>query len=106
MKEAHYKLHALVCRAFIGEAPSMNHTPDHIDNDPSNNASKKLRWASKQEQIRHSYESKKDRKERRPPPRRSKPIKGRLCNRKSSDGLVGKRLLCCWCSWVSLSFPG
>ena len=84
IKKADYQLHALVCRAFIGEAPSMNHTPDHIDNDPSNNASKNLRWASRQEQIRHSYESNKDRKSNAP--RQSKPIKGRLCNRNSSDG--------------------
>ena len=62
----------------------MNHTPDHIDNDRGNNASKNLRWASRQEQIRQSYESNKDRKSNAP--QRSKPIKGRLWNRNSSDG--------------------
>ena len=56
---------------------------DHIDNNPSNNAPDNLRWATKREQVRHSYDSNKGRKSNAP--KRSKPIKGRPL-RLNSDG--------------------
>jgi hypothetical protein len=50
-------------------------TVDHIDNDPSNNRLDNLRWASRSEQIRHSYAT--NQKRASNAPKRSKPVLGR-----------------------------
>ena len=50
-------------------------TVDHIDNDPSNNRLDNLRWASRREQIRHSYATNETRASNAP--KRSKPVLGR-----------------------------
>lgn len=48
-----FMMHNLVCRAFHGEAPEPNMTPDHIDRNPKNNDATNLRWATHSEQIRN-----------------------------------------------------
>jgi plasmid maintenance system antidote protein VapI len=50
-------------------------TVDHIDNDPSNNRLDNLRWASRSEQVRHSYATNETRASNAP--KQSKPVLGR-----------------------------
>lgn len=47
------RVHRLVALAFIGPAPSEQHTVDHINRDSSDNRVDNLRWASKSEQSRN-----------------------------------------------------
>ena len=70
-----YKVHNLMARAFIGEAPSAAHTIDHIDNNPSNNHVSNLRWCTPSEQIQHSFASNPNRASCAP--KQSKPVRGR-----------------------------
>lgn len=70
-----YFLHSLICRAFHGPAESANHTTDHIDNNPSNNNMENLRWATRSQQIKHSYATNLEREGSAP--RRSKPVRAR-----------------------------
>ena len=70
-----YRLHALICRAFHGPAPTSNHTTDHIDNNPSNNNVGNLRWLTKSEQVKHSYATNQQRESNAG--RTSKPVLGR-----------------------------
>lgn len=48
-----YMVHRLVCRAFHGPPPIDQRVVDHIDNDPRNNNSNNLRWASHSENMRY-----------------------------------------------------
>jgi hypothetical protein len=70
-----YKMHSMICRAFRGQAPTLAHTVDHIDNDPSNNNVENFRWLTRSEQINHSYATNSSRKSSAPS--RSKPVQGR-----------------------------
>ena len=46
-----FKVHNLVALLFIGEAPTSQHTIDHIDRNSGNNHVENLRWATKSEQA-------------------------------------------------------
>ena len=50
-------VHVLVARGFLGPRPSAQHTVDHINNNPRDNRVVNLRWATPQEQVRHSFDS-------------------------------------------------
>lgn len=52
-----YSIHDLVARLFIGPPPSFDHTVNHKDLNPGNNAVTNLEWASKSEQTRHSLQT-------------------------------------------------
>jgi hypothetical protein len=65
----------LICRAFRGQAPTLDHTTDHIDNNRSNNNVDNLRWATPAEQIKHSYATNLGRESSARS--RSKPVQGR-----------------------------
>ena len=65
---SNYYLHSLICLAFWGQAPTLAHTVDHIDNNPSNNNVDNLRWLTQAEQVKHSYATNSQtRKQCRPP---------------------------------------
>jgi len=44
-------VHQAVCRLFHGDAPTLQHTPDHIDRNRQNNKASNLRWALPCEQM-------------------------------------------------------
>jgi hypothetical protein len=48
-------VHALVLRAFAGDPPTPNYTPNHLNLDTHNNQLSNLEWASPSEQIMHSH---------------------------------------------------
>jgi hypothetical protein len=73
-RKNHY-IHRLMAIAFGLPKRDDQDTVDHIDNNPSNNSLENLRWASKSEQIQHSYATNEDRESSAP--RRSKPVEGR-----------------------------
>ena len=54
-----YKAHFLICLAFLGNVPTKEHTPDHIDKNIANNLLVNLRWSTKKEQSMNSTNVKK-----------------------------------------------
>lgn len=46
-----YKVHRLICLAFLGPAPTEKHTVDHLDRNRGNNKIENLRWATQKEQM-------------------------------------------------------
>ena len=68
-------IHVLMASAFGLPKRDDQDTVDHIDNDPSNNRLENLRWASRSEQVKHSYATNKDRASNAP--KQSKPVEGR-----------------------------
>ena len=68
-------IHVLMAIAFGLEKRDDQDTVDHIDNSPSNNHLDNLRWASKSEQMKHSYATNKTRGSSAQ--RTSKPVEGR-----------------------------
>ncbi|CAK0853954.1 unnamed protein product [Prorocentrum cordatum] len=49
-------VHRIVARVFIGPPPDPEHREvNHVDGDPGNNQAVNLQWASRQENIIHSY---------------------------------------------------
>ena len=71
-----HRIHVLMAIAFGLEKRDDQNTVDHIDNNPSNNRLENLRWASRSEQVKHSYATNKNRASNAP--KRSKPIEGRV----------------------------
>jgi hypothetical protein len=69
------QLHRVVAVAFDLPRRDGQDTVDHINNDPSNNRLDNLRWASRSEQVRHSYATNKKRASNAP--KQSKPVLGR-----------------------------
>ena len=68
-------MHRVMAVAFDLPRRDDQDTVDHIDNDPSNNRLDNLRWASRSEQIRHSYAT--NDKRASSAPKQSKPVLGR-----------------------------
>ena len=71
-----HQIHRLMAIAFGLEKRDDQDTVDHKDNNPSNNRLENLRWASKSEQIQHSYATNKNRGSNAP--KQSKPVEGRV----------------------------
>ena len=71
----HHLIHVLMAIAFGLPKRDDQDTVDHIDNNPSNNRLENLRWASRSEQMKHSYATNKNRASSAP--KRSKPVEGR-----------------------------
>ena len=69
-------IHVLMAIAFGLEKRDDQDTVDHIDNNPSNNRLENLRWASRSEQMKHSYATNKNRGSSAQ--RTSKPVEGRV----------------------------
>lgn len=59
-------VHGLITETFLESRPSLNHTIDHIDRNPSNNHISNLRWATKSEQQRNSSSYRDDISEKDP----------------------------------------
>ena len=70
-----HQLHRVMAVAFDLPRRDDQDEIDHIDGDPSNNRLDNLRWASRSEQVRHSYATNKKRASNAP--KRSKPVLGR-----------------------------
>jgi hypothetical protein len=68
-------MHRVMAVAFDLPRRDDQDTVDHINGNPSNNLLDNLRWASRSEQIRHSYATNKTRGSSAP--KLSKPILGR-----------------------------
>jgi hypothetical protein len=73
--KTHY-IHVLMAIAFGLEKRDDQDTVDHIDNNPSNNRLENLRWASRSEQVKHSYATNENRGSNAQ--KRSKPVEGRV----------------------------
>jgi hypothetical protein len=69
------QLHRVMAVAFDLPRRDDQDEIDHIDGDPSNNRLDNLRWASRSEQVRHSYATNKTRGSNAP--KQSKPVLGR-----------------------------
>jgi hypothetical protein len=52
-RKRHLMVHDVVTRTFHGPPPSSEHTPDHINQDSSDNRAENLRWATSSEQNRN-----------------------------------------------------
>jgi hypothetical protein len=52
-KSRHLKVHDVIARTFLEPPPSPDHTPDHINGNPSDNRVENLRWATDTEQGRN-----------------------------------------------------
>ena len=48
------RLHSIIANTFLEPQPTLTHTIDHIDRNPSNNHLSNLRWATKSEQRQNS----------------------------------------------------
>ena len=75
VNKKNYNIHRLIAIAFKLPKEEGQDTVDHRDNNPSNNHVHNLRWATKSEQIKHSYATNKERKSSAN--RRFKPVRGR-----------------------------
>ena len=75
IKKKTYLIHRLIAVAFDLSRRPGQETVDHIDGNPSNNRLTNLRWASRSEQIVHSYSTNTSRLSNAG--RQSKPVKGR-----------------------------
>ena len=69
-------IHRLMAIAFGLLKRDDQVTVDHIDNNPSNNRLENLRWASRSEQMKHSYATNENRASNAQ--RQSKPVEGRV----------------------------
>ena len=69
-------VHTLVGEAFCGPRPSEEHTIDHINNDTRDNRALNLRWATKSEQVVHSFQTNGSRGSHAG--KESKPVRGML----------------------------
>ena len=69
-------IHVLMAIAFGLPKRDDQDTVDHIDNNPSNNRLENLRWASRSEQIQHSYATNENRGSNAP--KQSKPVEARV----------------------------
>jgi len=49
------RMHDLLAVTFLGPRPTPEHTANHIDKNGYNNDISNLEWASKSDQVRHSY---------------------------------------------------
>ena len=74
----HYLVNRVVCRAFVGPAPSPYHEADHENRDPTDNKATNLRWVTKSKNIQNQREVKKDQ-------RTGKPILVRKLNSENDD---------------------
>jgi hypothetical protein len=71
-----YLIHRLIAEAFSLPKKSIFHNEvNHIDNNPSNNHASNLEWVTKAENIRHSFETNKNRTSNAT--KMSKPLRGR-----------------------------
>jgi len=50
-----YKIHHLVCKAFIGPAPTPSHEVNHKNGDRTDNRVSNLEWVTRSENILHAY---------------------------------------------------
>ena len=69
-------LHRMMALAFGLPRRDDQDTVDHIDSNPSNNRLENLRWASRSEQIKHSYTTNETRASNAP--KLSKPVEARV----------------------------
>ena len=69
-------IHVLMARAFGLPKRDDQDTVDHVDSNPSNNRLENLRWASRSEQMKHSYATNENRGSNAQ--RMSKPVEGRV----------------------------
>jgi hypothetical protein len=60
------RFHSIIANAFLEPQPTLTHTIDHIDRNPSNNHLSNLRWATKSEQRENSSNYRHDIQEKDP----------------------------------------
>lgn len=70
-----HQIHQMMAIAFGLPKRDDQDTVDHINGNPSNNRLENLRWASRSEQVKHSYATNKNRGSSAQ--RTSKPVQGR-----------------------------
>ena len=72
-----YLIHRLIAEAFsLPKKSTFHNEVNHIDNNPSNNHVSNLEWVTKAENIRHSFETNKNRTSNAT--KMSKPLRGRI----------------------------